>query len=173
MLMRRVAVLMVLAVLVGGCSSYRAPKLTVREAAITSVTNEGLVIDFTIDAENANEVELPLVVITYRLMLNGREVFRGVRSPEATLRRLGTQQIKLPAVVNFDEHVAAMEPPIRYRLEGRLTYITPGSIAQILFDTGVRRPRARFRSSGTLELSEELNPGPIGVGNGDVDADPE
>lgn len=168
MLMSRLAVLMALAMLASGCSSYSAPKLTVREAEITSITDEALVINFAIDAENRNQVELPLVVMTYRLLLNGREVFRGVRSPEATLRRLGTQQIELPTVVQFDERVAELEPPYRYRLEGKLTYITPGSIAQILFDTGVRRPRARFRSSGTLELSEELNPGPIGVGDADV-----
>lgn len=168
----RFALLAVAALLIGGCTSYRAPSLTVREAMITSVTDEGMVIDFTIDAENANEVELPLVVTSYRLQINGREVFRGVRSPEATLRRLGTQQIVLPAVINFDEKVGELEPPFRYRLEGQLTYITPGSIAQILFDSGVRRPKVRFRSSGTLQLSEELDPGPIGVSDPDVDADP-
>lgn len=167
--MSRVTILLALALLVGGCTTYQAPKLTVREAAISSVTEEGMVVEFTIDAENANDVELPLVVVSYRLTLNGREVFRGVRSPEASLRRLGTQQIVLPAVINIDESTDALEPPIEYRLEGRLTYITPGSIAQLLFDSGVRRPRARFRSTGTLQLSEQFDSGAVGVGDADVD----
>jgi hypothetical protein len=31
-------------------------------------------------------------------------------------------------------------------------YVTPGEIAQILFDSGVSKPRAGFEAQGTLAL---------------------
>jgi LEA14-like dessication related protein len=145
-MLRRVVAILACAVILGGCSPYRAPALSVRKAAITNVTEEGVVIRFTLDAENSNGVELPLKKISYRLYLDGREVFRGIRSPEATLRRLGSQSITLPAVVTVDEQISKLQGPVRYRIEGTLSYITPGSVAQILFD-----PRERY-SEGCLHL---------------------
>ena len=171
--MRRALAIALAVGLLAGCSSYSAPKLNVVEAAITQRTAEGAVVRFTLDAENTNQVELPLKSISYRLSLNGQEVFRGFRSPEATLRRLGTQQITLPTVVRLEDQ-ALLEGPVRYRLDGTLTYITPGSVAEILFDAGVRRPSVGFRDAGTLVLVEapeleQLDPGAIGVGDDDID----
>jgi hypothetical protein len=159
--------------LLAGCSKYRAPTLTVREAAITQRTDEGAVVRFTLDARNTNQVELPLKSMSYRLSLDGREVFRGFRSPEATLRRLGTQQITLPAVVSLEDQ-ALLAGPVRYRIEGSLTYVTPGSVAEILFDAGVRRPTVAFSDAGTLTFieapeSEQLDTGAVGVGHDDLD----
>lgn len=174
--MIRACTLAIAIAIAGGCSAYRPPTLTVRKATIADATEEGVVIRFTLDAENANQVELPLKSVTYRLSLNGREVFRGVRSPESTLRRLGTQPITLPTVVRFEDETNVLNPPIKYRLEGTLTYITPGSVAEILFDAGVRVPKVRFADSGILELepeepSEQLNPGTVGLGDSEVDSD--
>jgi LEA14-like dessication related protein len=172
--MLRALAILACAVLLAGCSAYRAPTLNVRKAAITNVTEEGVVIRFTLDAENTNGVELPLKKITYRLYLDGREVFKGIRSPEATLRRLGSQSITLPAVVTVDEQINKLQGHVRYRIEGTLSYITPGSVAQILFDAGVRRPTVGFSDRGTLVLgvepSEQLDAGAIGVSDEDVDS---
>lgn len=136
----------------GGCSSYEAPNLKVVDARVTERSEEGLVLTFTLDAENPNEEAVPLRAVTYRVSLDGRQVFEGTRSPEATLRRYGTQQIRLPAVV------AASEPSFgaseaKYRIEGTLRYTTPGEIAEILFDTGVRKPSVGFSGEGTAGLT--------------------
>jgi hypothetical protein len=41
----------------------------------------------------------------------------------------------------------------RFEIEGKLSYTTPGSIAQVLFDTGVRRPSVHFRQEGEVDLT--------------------
>lgn len=137
-----------------GCSSYSPPSLAVSRIRLVEETPAGLVLNFDLDARNDNEVELPLLELRYTVRLDGEVVFTGVRSPEATLRRLGTQRITFPAAVAIDEARAAGRPEglARYTVEGELRYMTPGQIAQILFDLRVRRPRVWFRDEGLVDL---------------------
>lgn len=130
----------------GGCSSYPSPTLAVTDARVTETTDAGSVITFSVDASNSAEVALPLKTLDYTVYLNEREVFRGTRSPEATLRRFGTQKISFPAVVPG----AAPAAGTPYRIEGRLGYVAPGEIAAILFDYDIERPTVPFSASGTL-----------------------
>lgn len=141
-----------LGLLLGGCSAYEAPNLKVVDARVSERSTEGVVLMFTIDAENPNEEGLPLRSVDYRVSLDGREVFTGTRSAEATLRRYGTQQIRLPAVVALTEPGAG-ETAANYRIEGTLRYITPGEIAEILFDAGVRQPSVSFSGEGRADLT--------------------
>lgn len=135
--------------LAAGCSSYSAPSLQVTQARVKERTPEALVLDFTIDATNRNRIELPLREMDYTVKLGGREVYSGTRSPEAALRRLGTQTIHLPAVVPLELEQTTLDP--HYEIEGVLKYITPGQLAQVLFDIKVRRPSVRFSATGELE----------------------
>jgi hypothetical protein len=134
----------------GGCGGYAAPSLHMSSARVTEQTAEGYVIDLAVDATNTNSVELPLKEIRYSVSVDGRQVFSGVRSPEATLRRLGTQTFHIPAVGAG----AAPTAGSRYVVEGRLRYLTPGRLAEVLFDIKVRRPTVRFREEGTLGEQE-------------------
>ncbi|MBC7772505.1 MAG: hypothetical protein H7210_08435, partial [Pyrinomonadaceae bacterium] len=43
-----------------GCSSYRAPTVTVAEATLADRTDEGTVMRFTVNASHDNEKVLPL-----------------------------------------------------------------------------------------------------------------
>lgn len=134
-----------------GCSAYRSPEIEVTGARVAQETSQGMVIDFTLNASNANEVDLPLERVTYTVRLNGERVFAGTRSAEATVRRLGTQGFVLPAAIDL----TTFDPPageVPYEITGSVVYVTPGEIAQILFDVGVRRPRSTFRQRGTLDF---------------------
>jgi len=140
-----------------GCSSVSSPKLTVTSAAPMGRSDEGVALAFMVDAENPNESALPLRTIEYTVMLDGRPVFAGTRSPEATLRRLGTQQIVLPAVVRLADHPwlaagLASAGKVPFRIEGRLTYVAPGQIAEILFDSGVSVPTSTFSGAGEIDF---------------------
>lgn len=137
--------------LLAGCSAYDAPRIGVAGARISQETPDGVVIDFTLDATNPNEVDLPLERVRYTLRLNGRRVFEGTRSAEATVRRLGTQQLTLPAAIDLGRF-ATPEGDVEYELTGSVVYVTPGEIAQLLFDAEVRKPRAAFRHRGTLDF---------------------
>jgi hypothetical protein len=149
---RRAALLVPWTALLVGCSAYAPPRLVVVGTRVASSSPDGIVLEFTFEATNTNEVELPLREARYKVSLDGKEVFSGVRSPEATLRRLGSQQIVIPAAVALSEGRPHPTGIARYRVAGELGYTTPGEIAQVLFDTGVRRPVVSFSHDGQIEL---------------------
>lgn len=141
-----------------GCTTYTPPSLTVSRVAVTERSDAGMVLEFTLDAENVNSVALPLQEMRYTLDLDGREVFRGYRSPEATLRRYGRQQLRVP--VALEPGQAPPSGSVRYRLDGVLTYLTPGELARVLFESDVRRPKVRFTETGTLDMGEAVEKSP-------------
>lgn len=144
-----------LGAMLGGCASVSEPRLSVAEARATERSEDGAAMVFVIDAKNENDDALPLRTVEYALDLDGRRVFEGTRSAEATLRRRGEQQFSLPAVVKLrDEASAGIGQGVsRYRLTGEVYYITPGQFAEVLFDTGVRRTSAVFAFEGEIDLS--------------------
>lgn len=151
-----------LALLLGGCESYSAPLLSMSRAEPTERTPDGCAMLFTLDARNENEDALPLRTVEYRLDLNGREVFVGTRSAESTLRRLGTQQLKLPAVVSLTPDTQSLvSGQSHYRLTGSLYYVTPGRLAETLFDSGVHTPSIGFAFEGDIDLSRAAFTTPV------------
>ncbi len=147
-------VLLLLACIGGGCESYSAPILSMTRAEPTERTVDGCAMLFTLDARNNNEDPLPLRTVEYRLNLNGREVFVGTRSAEATLRRLGSQQFKLPAVVALTPETQSLAAgSAHYLLTGSMYYVTPGRLAETLFDSGVHTPSVGFTFEGEIDLS--------------------
>ena len=145
---------MLLAVaLVGGCSSYSPPQLNITGVRVAQESPEGMVIELSIDASNTNEKDMPLERLTYQFSLGGRPVFSGTRSAEATVRRLGTQSIVLPAAIDFSRFPVP-QGQVEYEVTGSLVYVAPGELAQILFDVGVRRPSVRFSHRGTLDFGQ-------------------
>lgn len=152
--MMRVALAVVAVAVLSGCTSYRPPEFDVAAVRPTERTDEGVAMVFELDAKNPNDVALPLREVDYTVELDGRTVFKGTRSAEATLRRQGTQQVRLPAVVNLTgsgEHPATTGR-VPYTIKGTVTYVTPGQIAELLFDTGVRVPTVEFSDSGVVDL---------------------
>lgn len=136
----------------GGCQSATPPRLEHASATVTDRTAEGVAMSFVLDAYNDNEIALPLRDIEYVVVLDGREVFRGTRSAEATLRRKGVQQLKLPAVIALEPGQTPPGGVQEFRLRGSMTYVTPGKLAELLFDTGVRVPTVGFSTQGQIDL---------------------
>lgn len=152
MKLRSLAVAVFAACLLGGCSTYESPKLEVADVKVGEKTPEGVVLVFTLSARNDNASNpLPLKKIDYTLVMDGREVFSGGRSPEATLRPLGAQSIRVPAVIRLAD-AGAPRGVHEYVLSGRLTYIEPGKIAEILFDAEVSQPTVGFESRGSVDF---------------------
>lgn len=133
------------AALLAGCSDT-APRLNVVGVREVERTAQGTVLAIDIDAENANDVAMPLREIAYSISINGRPVFTGTRSPEATIRRFGTQRLTVPAVVSGGIGTTSG----LYEVRGDLEYVAPGRLAEILFDTGVRTPSASFVGRGAV-----------------------
>lgn len=163
--LKPVAGLVLVGALCAGCDTYQAPSLEVTSVEAAERTDEGVSMVFVLAARNGNNEPLPLRDAEYTLDIEGERVFSGTRSAEATLRQSGVQEIRLPAVVNLDRDPRLADVvasgQARYRLAGTLRYVTPGQIAEILFDTGVRVPSVEFASEGRLDISaaRTLKPG--------------
>lgn len=137
------------AVASGGCVTR--PSARVDGVEVTRTTDEAAVLSFTVIARNPGETELPLRMVDYTLAIDGKRVFRGRRSAEATLSRKDEQLVELPVPIAWDD-LPVRE--VEYRLRGELGYTLPGIFWRALFDAGVYRPEAGFEFRGTLDASD-------------------
>lgn len=138
-----------------GCSSTRPPGLTIQSAELTEQTDAGMVVTFTVLADNPNPDALPLRDAQYTVSLAGKPVFSGVRSAQATVRRFGTQTFTLPAAIPATPAGRGVEP---FEISGKLTYLVPGALAETLFDIHVLRPSTSFGGKGDVDLSRLTPP---------------
>lgn len=121
-------------------------------------TDEGVKLVFRIAGANDSKEQLPLRRVKYALSLDGQRVFEGVRSPETTLTRFDTLEFELPAVVptEYDSRPA----PVPYRLTGSVEYLTPGKLAEVLFESRMLVPEADLDLSGEIDFSGTPSPAP-------------
>lgn len=138
-----------------GCF-HKSPQLSVLGADVTDASDAGVVLTFELEAANYNTFELPLREVRYTVFLDGQRVFKGVRSPESTLRRRGTQLVRLPAAIPSSMTIPTGD--VDYRIDGRITYVTPGPLADVLFDAGVIEPTERFTKTGEIHIDPLLRP---------------
>jgi hypothetical protein len=155
--MARVSIALLLPLLVavlGGCA-YKAPTVLVGEAAAGERTDEALRIEIAVNATNPNREPVELREIEYSVSIDGSTVFRGRRAAQTTLGAGRTRQLLVPAVVRFDQ-VAwgdAVPSDATWSIRGRMLYLTPSELAEILLDTGIRKPRVRFAGRGRVALA--------------------
>jgi LEA14-like dessication related protein len=134
----------------GGCSSYKDPSVKIIGASVVETSGEAMTLRIAADLTNPNDEPLKLLTFSYHVDVDGHRVYRGVRAAEATLAANEQRQVSLPAVVRFaDLHGSPTSQPVNaeYTVSGSLQYVTPGEIAQILFDSGVRKPKTGFRGT--------------------------
>lgn len=141
----------ILALTLGACSSPKAP--TFEPVGVTAITERDgeLELIFTIEAANDNPDPLPLKRAVYTLSIDGAPVYSGYRSPETTLSEYATHTFELPALVPLT--YASRTEPAPYRLTGTVSYVTPGKLAETLFDSGVRQPEATINVAGTIDFT--------------------
>lgn len=141
--------LLLAALPLGACSSTFDPRVRLVGVEMREKTAEGVVLAITLEADNETDQALPLRELTYSVYLDGERVFTGERSAEATIRRFGTQRVILPAA--FAPKVP-LKGTMRCRVEGDLTYLVPGALAEALFDADVVRPSVAFSVEGEATL---------------------
>ena len=154
---RNPGILIICSSLIGGCASYHDPVIVVTGAKLTETSDEALALRFGLDLHNPNDEALSLLEFKYDLAIDGKPVYHGSRAGETVLAIRGDKHVEIPGVIRFDKTgwtPGSIPASANYSLKGRLQYITPGKIVQILFDTGVRKPSAPFSGSGEVELSQ-------------------
>lgn len=148
--MIRVTLISAFALILAGCSA--APKLTVTDIKVADRSEAGIVLSVSIDAENRNEIEVPLREIRYSVRVEGGSSFSGVRFAEASLRRLGTQTLWFPAVIPIAPGTAPPSGLVNVEVSGKMTYFPPGDFSRVLYETGIRRPSQSFKGAAAVQL---------------------
>ncbi len=147
--------MVVLAAGAAGCGQ-RSPRVAVAAVTLGDSSDEALVLQFQLDLVNRGSEPLELREFRYRLSVDGKQVFQGRRAAEATLGASATRRMGVPAVLRYDRvgWTATDRPAeVPYTMSGSLLYVSPGELAEILFDTGVRKPTVDFGGKGTIRLS--------------------
>lgn len=132
------------------CSGVVPPRFEAVGVRSGEQTDEGLVLVFELEATNDNPEPMQLQTANYTLFVAGEPVFTGIRSPEASIRRFGTQRIELPAVIPFDRALPAGTP--EYVISGTVSYLEPGRLAEVLFDSDVRVPKTSLSVGGIIDF---------------------
>ena len=136
--------------LVCASCTLKPPTFAVADIAISDSTPEATILQITLLGENPNSEPTPLYEINYSMTIDGTVVESARRSPQVTIPAHGSQEFVFPVVVP----VAAMDPArlaeAAYRVSGSVTYIMPGTIAELFFDSNIRRPSQGFAESGSF-----------------------
>lgn len=151
---RSIALLPVLLVafLAAGCDSTKAPSISLISARVVEQRPEASLVELTLELTNANPDPVPLVEFRYTADLDGKRVLHSRRAAQATLRRLGTQSLVLPVVIPTNLSGGSLAGVHALVVSGKLSYIAPGQLGEVLFDTGVRVPKVSFTESVKVEF---------------------
>lgn len=140
---------------ISGCSGFRDPVVTIVNASLTETSESAIGIGLHLELANSNSEPVELYEFTYAITINETGTYRGRWAASATLPANGSRQLVIPAVVRYDQlgwTEDSMPAQARFAITGTLLYIAPGDIAEILFDTGVRKPTVPFSGQGILKL---------------------
>ncbi len=137
--------------------STPTPGISVGDPTLRARSQEGLVLEFPVSLANASDEDLAMRVVSYRVVLRPVDgdalTFDAGRSPEATLRRVGTQRFAIPAAF-----ATLATSRASYELSGFVRYQPPGPLAELVFDARVHRPVVSFERSGEVDLSGPITP---------------
>ncbi len=133
-----------------GCAA--PPVFALREVRVVEATPQALGLDFVLELNNPNRDPLSLYEFGYSLTVEGRPIYQGRRSAEATLGAGAGRRLSLPAVIVRDRLPPETSGPRRYTLSGKLLYRGQSDLERLLFDIGLRRPKARFSERGLINL---------------------
>lgn len=138
--------------LLAGCAVYEDPVFRITGVEMAQRTDEAALIRFTVEGDNPNRDQLPLEEVRYTVEIEGHPPFDARRSAQATLPGFRTQSFTLPVAITT-ETGPIPDGRVAYSIRGTVAYRLPGSIADLLFDNEIRKPRAPFGESGVLDFS--------------------
>lgn len=145
------------ALLLASCTSYAPPSFRISGVTIQDETDDAMLLNVSLNGVNSNPEELPLVEIRYSFSLDDRVVFSGSRSPELTLPRQSERMFDIPVPIP-GENDSLMAGVAEYRFAATVVYEIPGTIAEVLFDTNLRRPSTSFAETGRVSFVPTVEP---------------
>lgn len=147
------ATLVAMSVTLGGCFSTAKPVVEVVDLELAERSEDGLVFEVEIAGVNRTKKDFQLREMRYWLFLDGKRVFEGRRSPQATFSALGIQSFTAPIAVARED--LPDDPVARYEFGAVITYLVPGALAEAFFELRVRKPRVHVVERGEIQLRPE------------------
>ncbi len=98
--------------LVSGCGSMDAvkkatgvkePTVSIAGMNISSISAEGLTLQFALDVDNPNPIPLNLAGFDYTLMLDGKQLMAGEQRDKVKIKARGNSQVKVPVSLKFSD----------------------------------------------------------------------
>lgn len=137
----------------GGCFLETPPQVSVtglNVLALGASDTPSAQLGVDLELENPTREPIQLEQFDYTVVVESggeRDRWSGRWSALRTLPAGKTVSMSIPAVVPYTFADAPEEA--EWRVSGSISYKAPGRLAQILFDTGFRRPRHQFGQRGT------------------------
>jgi LEA14-like dessication related protein len=125
-----------------GCTVLeRPPAITVTSISVAEPSADAQrdAVSVVLELQNPNSIPLELEDVRYSVTGSDGSRYEGRRAALATIPPHGTSQLILPGVVAAGTGANA-------EAAGTVRYLAPGHLAEILFETGFRRPTVGFRS---------------------------
>lgn len=143
---------MLTAVVLGGCSLPKVPKVVEPEARVVGATlveqtAEGAAFEVRVELTNPNDFALPVTITSYRVEVGGRSYsFTGKAG--ASMPPTGVQTLTLRGAVPTEgEDLSGAA----YEVSGHVIYEKPGEVRRVLVESGIPEPRLAFAGSGTIQ----------------------
>ena len=136
----------------GGCFFETPPNVSVTGLDVLAVgasDTPSAKLSVNLQLENPTPEPIQLEIYNYTVMVESegeRSRWTGVWSALRTLPAGQTVSMSIPAVVPYT--FSQSPEKAEWRVSGTISYKAPGRLAQILFDTGFRRPEHQFNGRG-------------------------
>lgn len=140
-----------------GCASLnvKKPTASVRSASVADLTQQGMTVNFAVDVNNPNAVEIPLTGARYKLALGGVQVLDNEARTEAAIPANGSAPVTLPVRLTFQNLLSAQQALARSG--GDVPYDFDGGLDFSAGGLPVGGPiRVPLRASGTLSMRDAL-----------------
>ncbi len=140
-----------------GCSAlnFQKPSATIKGMQLQNVTAQGFTMNFDVDVNNPNAVELPLTAGDYKIGVYGSQIVEGKVKPEGAVPSHGSRSVNVPVNLTFENLLAVGSGltksggDIPFDFDGGLSF---GSGGGLLGDM-----RVPLRYSGTMHLKTILS----------------
>ena len=90
-----------------GGANLQRPTASFRQPTVREVTPEGFTVDFNLDLQNPNAVDLPLAGTDYKVSLAGVKVVDDTAKPGGSVPANGSAPVTLPVTFSFDSLLKA------------------------------------------------------------------
>ncbi len=152
--------LLLLAALAGGpigCAglNLKQPTASLHSLNVGNLTPDGVTLNFNVDVQNPNAIDIPAATADYRLGLSGVEVLNDKAAPDGKVPANGATTVLLPVHLSFEKMLAAEQAIAKSG--GNVPYDLVGAIG---FDTNkiplMPKLSVPVHFSGTLPLRNAL-----------------